>query len=83
MSFIHVSMNAYQGLIDALSEEGHMIAFVRPCKAVSEAISMHPDIFIVRMGTSLKSPVFGLKRGRLPRTCAAVGGRKEGNTLCI
>ena len=60
MSFIHVSMNAYQGLIDALCEEGHMIAFVRPCKAVSEPISMHPDIFIVKMGTSLKSPVFAL-----------------------
>ena len=60
MSYIHVSMNAYQGLIDALCEEGHMIAFVRPCKAVSEPISMHPDIFIVKMGTSLKSPVFAL-----------------------
>ena len=58
MSRIYVSINAYQKMIDALCEEGHLIAFVRPCKAVSEPISMHPDICIIKLGTSLKSPVF-------------------------
>ena len=58
MSRIYVSVNAYQKMIDALCEEGHLIAFVRPCKAVSEPISMHPDICIIKMGSSLKSPVF-------------------------
>ncbi len=60
MSRIYVSINAYQKMIDALCEEGHLIAFVRPCKAVSEPISMHPDICIIKLGTSLKSPVFAL-----------------------
>ena len=58
MSRIYVSINAYQKMIDSLCEEGHLIAFVRPCKAVSEPISMHPDICIIKLGTSLKSPVF-------------------------
>ena len=58
MSRIYISFNAYQKLIDALCEEGHLLAFMRPCKAVSEPISMHPDICIIKLGSSLKSPVF-------------------------
>jgi len=58
MSCIHVSENANSRLLDSLAAEGHSIALQRPCSAVSEPISAHVDIFLCKMGTSPKSPVF-------------------------
>ena len=58
MSRIYVSENAHDDLLRAIRGEGHDVAFVRPCEAVSEPISAHPDIFLCKLGTTPKSPVF-------------------------
>lgn len=58
MSLIHISKDAYPELIEALREEGHQIAFQGPKQAVSQGIDCHPDIYMVKLGTSPESPVF-------------------------
>ena len=58
MSRIHVSYNAFPELTDALAEMGHQICFWGRKHAVSEPISSHPDIYMCKLGTSSRSPVF-------------------------
>ena len=58
MSLIHISVNAYPEVLEALRDEGHQIAPEGPKQAVSEAISTHPDIFMYKLGAAPKSPVF-------------------------
>ncbi|MCR5010641.1 MAG: hypothetical protein K6A91_06870 [Clostridia bacterium] len=58
MSRIHISYNAFPELTDSLAEEGHQICFSGRKQAVSEPISSHPDIYMCKLGTSPKSPVF-------------------------
>ena len=58
MSIIHISKDAYPELIDALREEGHQMALQGPKQAVSQGIDCHPDIYMVKLGTSPESPVF-------------------------
>ena len=55
---VYISGLAYTELIDMISKEGHEICVLSPKRAVSEGLSMHPDIFMCRMGTALRSPVF-------------------------
>ena len=58
MSRIHISDNAFPELTDALAEEWHQICFSGRKHAVSEPISSHPDIYMCKLGTAPKSPVF-------------------------
>ena len=58
MSRIYISNLAHDALTQALAEEGHELAFVRPCEAVSEPISAHPDILLCKLGTSPETPIF-------------------------
>ncbi len=58
MSRIHISDNAFPELTDTLAEEGHQICFSGRKYAVSEPINSHPDIYMCKLGTSPKSPVF-------------------------
>ena len=58
MSIIWISDRYTEDLKRALAAGVHEIAPVRPCEAVSEPISMHADIFLCKLGTELKSPVF-------------------------
>ena len=58
MSIIHISQDAYPELIEALREEGHTIALQGPKQAVSQGIDCHPDIYMVKLGTSPESLVF-------------------------
>ena len=58
MSKICISEKAYKELADSLKAEGHEIVLQGPKQAVSEPIDTHPDIYICKLGTSPKSPVF-------------------------
>ena len=53
-----ISSCASNELKKALTENGCALMPVGPCEAVSEPISMHADIFLCKLGTELKSPVF-------------------------
>ena len=58
MSRINISYIAYKELTDVLAESGHQICFTGQKQAVSEPISSHPDIYMCKLGTAPKSPVF-------------------------
>ena len=58
MSIIHISENAYDELQQMLAKEGYRIALQRQNRAVSAPVSTHPDIYVCKLGTSPKSPIF-------------------------
>ena len=58
MSRIWISDRYTEEIKRALAADGHEIASVRPCEAVSEPISMHADIFLCKLGSGPKSAVF-------------------------
>ena len=64
-SRIHISYRAHSRLTEALAAEGHELAVLRPCSAVSEPISAHPDIFLCKLGSAPRSPVFRGNAGLL------------------
>ena len=58
MSIIHISDLAYREIMQQIEADGHILAVQKPSAAVSEPICMHPDIFMCKLGSSPKSPVF-------------------------
>ena len=58
MSRIYISSKGYTEIKQMLSERGHQPAFIEPCKTVSEPLAEHMDLFMCKLGTSPKSPVF-------------------------
>ena len=58
MSLIHISDIAYKEIRQQIEADGHILVPQKPSAAVSEPISMHPDIFMCKLGSSPKSPVF-------------------------
>ena len=58
MSRIYLSYLAWPELKDMLAQAGHQICVLSPKQAVSEAISAHPDVYMCKMGTTPRSPVF-------------------------
>ena len=58
MDTVLISPLANIELKEALAENGCELVPVGPCKAVSEPISSHPDIYMCKLGTAPKSPVF-------------------------
>ena len=58
MDTVLISSCASNELKEALTENGCALMSVGPCEAVSEPISSHPDIYMCKLGTAPKSPVF-------------------------
>ncbi|MBQ1891005.1 MAG: hypothetical protein II164_01510 [Firmicutes bacterium] len=62
---IYISGLAYEELTSELASEGFKIRVLSPSRAVSQGISMHPDIFMCKLGTAPKTPVFKGNEGLL------------------
>ena len=52
---IYISGLAYEEMTSALAAEGFKIRVLSPSRAVSQGISMHPDIFMCKLGTAPKT----------------------------
>ena len=62
---IYISGITYKEISDMLAAEGFKLCVLSPSQAVSQSISMHPDIFMCKLGTSPKTPVFKGNEGLL------------------
>lgn len=58
MSTVYLSPLAKPGLISYLERSGHRIQYTENSAAVDPAVSLHPDIYMCKLGAEPASPVF-------------------------